>query len=79
MFPYDYDYCPESNLSDPLDPECSSFYQHIIGVMRWMVELGCIDISTEISLPSAHPVYPGEGHFETAIHMMTYLQQKDNT
>jgi hypothetical protein len=27
------DYCPELDLSDPLDPECSSFYQHLIGVM----------------------------------------------
>jgi hypothetical protein len=38
LFPYDY--YPELDLSEPLDPECSSFYQHLIGVMRWMVELG---------------------------------------
>ena len=37
-FPVDYD--PSTDLSDILDPECSSFYQHLIGVMRWMVELG---------------------------------------
>ncbi len=36
-FPVDYD--PSTDLSDILDPECSSFYQHLIGVMRWMVEL----------------------------------------
>jgi hypothetical protein len=44
--PFPYDYCPELDLSEPLDPECSSFNQHLIGVMRWMVELGRIDIAT---------------------------------
>jgi hypothetical protein len=32
--PFPYDYCPELDLSEPLDPECSSFYQHLIGVMK---------------------------------------------
>jgi hypothetical protein len=34
-FPVDYD--PSSDLPDILDPECSSFYQHLIRVLRWMV------------------------------------------
>jgi hypothetical protein len=32
--PFPNDYNPELDLSEPLDPECSSFYQHLIGVMR---------------------------------------------
>jgi hypothetical protein len=32
--PFPYDYYPELDQSEPLDPECSSFYQHLIGVMR---------------------------------------------
>jgi hypothetical protein len=36
-FPVDYD--PSTDLSDILDLECPSLYQHLIGVMRWMVEL----------------------------------------
>ncbi len=44
-FPVEYD--PSTDLSDILDPECSSFYQHLIGVMRWMVELGHIDVGTK--------------------------------
>ncbi len=50
-FPIDYD--PSTDLSNFLDPDCSSFYQHLIGVMRWMVELGCIDIATEVSMLSS--------------------------
>ncbi len=37
-FPVDYD--PSTDLSDLLDPDCFSFYQHLIGVMRSMFELG---------------------------------------
>jgi hypothetical protein len=77
--PFPYDYCPELDLSEPLDPECFSFYQHLLGVMRWMVELGCIDIATEVSLPSSHLAYPCKGHLETALHIMSYLSQKHNT
>ena len=74
--PFPYDYCPELDLSEPLDPECSSFYQHLIGVMRWMVELGRIDIATEVSLLSSHLAYPCKGHLETALHIMSYLSQQ---
>jgi hypothetical protein len=47
--------------------------------MRWMVELGRIDIVTEASLLSSHLAYPCEGHLETALHMMSYLSHKHNT
>jgi hypothetical protein len=77
VFPMDY--CPEMDISDPLDPKCSSFYQHLIGVMRWMVELSRIDIVTEISLLSSHLAYPRVGHLEVALHVMGYLKQKHNT
>jgi hypothetical protein len=77
--PFSYNCCPELDLSDPLDPECSSFYQHLIGVMRWMVEFGQIDIATEVSLLSSHLAYPHEGNLETTLHIMSYLSQKHNT
>jgi hypothetical protein len=44
-----------------------------------MVELGRIDIATEVSLLSSHLAYPREGHLETALHIMSYLRQKHNT
>jgi hypothetical protein len=47
--------------------------------MRWMVELGCIDIATEVSLLSSHLVYPCKGHLETALHMMSNLSHNHNT
>jgi hypothetical protein len=45
-----------------------------------MVELGCIDIATEVSLLSSHlAYYPWKGHLDTALHIMSYLSQKHNT
>jgi hypothetical protein len=75
-FPVDYD--PSTDLSEILDPECSSFYQHLIGVMRWMVELGRIDIATKVSMLSSYLACPREGHLENALHVMGYLQLKHN-
>jgi hypothetical protein len=76
-FPVDYD--PSTNLSDLFDTKCISFYQHLIGVMQWMVELGWIDIATKISILSSYLAYPCEGHLETALHVMGYLKLKHNS
>jgi hypothetical protein len=76
-FPVNYD--PSTDLSDPLDPDCSSIYQHLIGVMRWMVELGRSDIATEVSLLSSYLACPREGHLENALHVMGHLRLKHNS
>ncbi len=76
-FPVDYD--PSTDLSDLLDPDCSSFYQHLNGVMRWMVELGCIDIATEVSMLSSYLACQREGHLENALHVMGYLRLNHNS
>ena len=39
-----------------------------------MVEIGRIDIVTEVSMMSSRNAYPREGHFETVLHMMGYLK-----
>jgi hypothetical protein len=44
-----------------------------------MVELGYIDIATEVSMLSSHLAYPREGHLENALHVMGYLQLKHNS
>ena len=71
-------YQPETDTTDPLDPDQASYYQTMIGVMRWMVEIGRIDIATECSLLSSHLEYAREGHNECALHMMGYLKWKHN-
>ncbi|KAL7536196.1 hypothetical protein ACHAXR_006979 [Thalassiosira sp. AJA248-18] len=77
--PFTMGYGQELDPSRPLDPEETSYYQYIIGIMRWMTKRGQIDISTELSLLSSHLAYPREGHLKAALHIMAYLRQKHNS
>jgi hypothetical protein len=38
-----------ADVTPELDAEQSSFYQSQIGVLRWMVEIGRVDIITDVS------------------------------
>ena len=64
--PFCMSYEPELDDSTPLDPNAASYFQTIIGVMRWMVEIGRINIAMEVLLLSSHLAYPREGHLEAA-------------
>ncbi len=72
-------YEPELDETPALDPNWASYYQSIIGVMRWMCKIGCIDIATEVLLLSSHLVYPREGHLDAALYVMGYLRLKYNS
>ena len=66
-------YRPELDLN----PHCTStehlFYQQMIGILRWMIELGRLDISTEVSLMSRYLVQPRVGHMIQVMHIfLTY-------
>ena len=43
-----YEYYTDIDISDPLGPEQSSYFQSLIVVMRRIIEPGHIDISTEV-------------------------------
>jgi hypothetical protein len=47
--------------------------------MRWMVELGRVDIAVEVSLLSSYLACPRAGYLEAAIHIIGYLREKHNT
>ena len=47
--PFPLGYEPFMDVSPLLSPDEESYFQTIIGVMRWMVELGRIDIAVEVS------------------------------
>ncbi len=47
--------------------------------MRWMVELGRVDIITEVSVLASHLALPREGHLEAVFHLFGYLKRKHNT
>lgn len=45
-------YRPEIDATPELDARCANYYQGLIGVLRWIVELGRIDIITPVALLS---------------------------
>ena len=42
--PIQTSYRPELDVTDTLDPTDLAYYQSLIGILRWMVELGWVDI-----------------------------------
>jgi hypothetical protein len=52
-----------------------SYYQELVGVLRWAVELGRVDILFETSLMSSHLALPRLGHLEQVFHMFGYLKE----
>ena len=37
-------YRPELDLTPYCDDETANYYQQLIGVLQWIVELGCMDV-----------------------------------
>jgi hypothetical protein len=72
-------YHPEVDVTDECNAEYSSRYQNLIGVLRWAVELGRIDIYTEVALLSQHLALPRMGHLETVYHVFAYLNKHDKS
>ena len=76
--PFTMGYIPELDASTVLDPSLESFYKYQIGVLRWMVELGRVDINTEVSMLASCLAIPQEGHIEAVLNVYGYLRAKNN-
>ena len=72
-------YRPELETSDFCDPEMHTFFQQQIGILRWAVELGRIDIACEVSILSSFLAAPRMGHIEAILHIYAYLRQHDRS
>ena len=71
-------YRPEMDVSPLLDAEDANYYQSLVGILRWTVEIGRIDITTETSMLAAHLAMPRHGHLLAAIRVFAYLKKKHN-
>jgi hypothetical protein len=77
--PFAGGYNPELDESPELDPTRANFYQSQIGILRWCVELGRIDIITEVSMLSTYLFLLREVHLEAVFHVFAYLGLHHNT
>ena len=74
--PIQANYRPELDVTAELNLEGIRYFQELIGVLRWAIELGRIDIAMEVSMLSTHLALPREGHLQQVHHMFGYLKAK---
>ena len=67
-------YRPELDVTRECNDEETQFYQSLVGIMRWLCEIGRIDILTETSLLSTYLSSPRIGHLHQALHVFKYLK-----
>ena len=72
-------YRPELDASGELDGRRANYYQGLIGILRWIVELGRVDIMVGVSMLSRYLAAPREGHLEQAFHIFAYLNEYDKS
>ena len=66
-------YRPELDTSVECNDAQVTLFQNVIGILRWVVELGRIDIGFEVSILSRYLVQPRTGHLLQALHVFKYL------
>jgi hypothetical protein len=77
--PFMSGYRPELDVTNELDSALSSRYSQLIGILRWMVELGRVDIYHEVSVLSQYLALPRAGHLEAAYHIFSYLNKHEKS
>ena len=71
-------YRPELDVIPELNATDAAYFMSLIGILRWIVELGRVDICLEVSMLSSHMALPREGHLEEVFHIFAYLSKYHN-
>ena len=66
-------YKPELDDSKELNAEDTTYFQELIGILRWSIEIGRVDILTEVSMLSAYQASPREGHMKAILQIFAYI------
>ena len=64
----------ELDTTPELDAKRANYYQGLIGTLRWMCELGRLDILVNVAMLSRYLAAPREGHLEQVFHIFGYLK-----
>ena len=67
-------HCPELDVSPVIDDTLMSRYLQLIGVLRWEIELGRVDIMMKVIVLSQHQFQPREGHLAAVYRVFWYLK-----
>ena len=66
---------PELDTSALLDPDSHRFFQMLIGMGVWIVQLGRFDIAFAVTNLSRFTAAPRQGHLDRAIRIFGYLKR----
>jgi hypothetical protein len=73
--PLSPNYRPELDYLPLLSDSAALYYMELIGILRWAVELGRIDIMIHVSLMSSYTMQPRRGHLDQVFHIFGYLKR----
>ncbi len=73
--PMSSNYQPELDYTPFLDDKAANYYMELIGILRWIVELGRMDIMVDVSLLSSYTMQPRMGHLDQVFHIFGYLKR----
>ena len=76
--PLPSNYRPECDVTPELSLSKASYYASLIGILRWMVEMGRIDICCEVSMMSSFVAMPRKGHLQQIYRIFSYLKLHHN-
>ena len=77
--PFPSNYKPELDSSQLCDDEDANYYMSQIGVLKWAVELGRIDVAAEVSILSSYMAAPREGHLAAIMHVYAWLKNHERS
>ena len=77
--PFPSGYKPELDVTLELNDQMTSRYLQLMGILRWAIELGRIDIFVEVSQLSQYQALPRQGHLEAAYHIFAYLKHHETS
>jgi hypothetical protein len=72
-------YRPELDVSEELDDGQANYYQNLIGVLRWSVELGRIDIFVQVAQLSSFLAQPRKGHLDQVFHIFAWMKKHNRS
>ena len=76
--PFPTGYKPELDVTPELNDKLGSRFLPRIGILRWAIELGRLDIFVELSQLSRHQALPRRGHLEAIYYIFAYLKKHEN-
>jgi len=77
--PLPSNYHPELDITPLLTDDEVNLYQSYVSILRWIVELGRLDIYVHVAFMSAYLSNPRVGHMEAILYIFGYLKAHDRS